>query len=478
MLFNSVSFLFVFLPIFLLGFFLLGSLGRRQTAVVWAVFCSLVFYAWNNDPKAVLLLVVSIAFNFIIGRRLAATGSGRALFFGVFGNLCLLSYLKYALLLGDTLGYLTGLPIPHITATLPVGVSFYTFTQIAFLVDSYRRETREYEPLKYGLFVTYFPHLVAGPIIHHREMMPQFDQPEIYSPQLDKIALGLSWFAAGLFKKVIFADGAAAFVDPVFKAAEAGGSIGFTDAWLGTASYALQIYFDFSGYSDMAIGLALLIGITFPLNFNSPYKADSLIEFWRRWHMTLSRFLRDYLYIPLGGNRKGPFRRYVNLLITMVLGGLWHGASWNFAFWGAIHGAGLVVNHFWQGFSKRFDVAIPRLLAWMVTLTVVLFAWVPFRANTFPASIALWKSMVGWNGIAGVAQLPIEQAAAWILVLAAVAIFAPNTQQLLSQDKFTREDWAVNWRPSPTWALAVGCVFGVAVAGMIGRPSMFLYFRF
>jgi alginate O-acetyltransferase complex protein AlgI len=310
-----------FFPILWAGFFLFGQVNR-YLAVGWAVLGSLVFYGWDDPWRLIPLILVSIAFNFVVGRGLSRKQSGWLLFLGVTGNLLLLGYFKYATFLVDTVAALSGRSLPNLDIVLPIGISFYTFTQIAFLVDAYRGEAREYEPLKYGLFVTYFPHLIAGPILHHKEIMPQFDRPDIYVPRLDCVVLGLTWFAIGLFKKVILADGIAAFVGAAYKAASSGAAVSFSDAWIGTASYALQIYFDFSGYSDMAIGLALIMGITFPLNFNSPYKADSLIDFWRRWHMTLSRFLRDYLYIPLGGNRQGPGRRYVNLLITMVLGGL------------------------------------------------------------------------------------------------------------------------------------------------------------
>jgi D-alanyl-lipoteichoic acid acyltransferase DltB (MBOAT superfamily) len=327
MLFNSPAFIFGFLPAALLGFFVLGRSGLRHLAIVWLGFVSLIFYGFDNPVLQLPIILTSIVFNFVMGRALARERSYKLLAIGVTSNLLLLGFFKYAGFFLDTVSDVTGLTVPRPDIPLPIGISFYTFTQIAFLVDVFRGEAKEYELPKYGLFVTFFPHLIAGPILHHRETIPQFDRPEIFKPQLDYIAHGLGWLAIGMFKKVMLADNIAPFSDVVFNAAAKGAAISLTDAWIGTLSFTLQIYFDFSGYSDMAIGLALLIGITFPLNFNSPYKAHSLIDFWRRWHITLSRFLRDYLYVPLGGNRRGSFRRYSNLLITMVVGGLWHGAQ-------------------------------------------------------------------------------------------------------------------------------------------------------
>ena len=305
MLFNSPSFIFGFLPAVLAGFFVLGRYGPRRLAILWLGFASLVFYGIDNPKLQLPLILFSIAFNFILGRALARSRRRALLLTGVVGNLMLLGFFKYAGFLLSTVADLTGLALPRPNIPLPIGISFYTFTQIAFLVDVSRGVAKEYAASKYLLFVTFFPHLIAGPILHHRETIPQFDRKQIFKPQPDCIALGLGWFALGLFKKVMLADNIAPFADAVFDSAGKGAAIGFADAWIGTLSYALQIYFDFSGYSDMAIGLALLFGITFPLNFNSPYKSRPLIDFWRRWHMTLSRFLRDYLYVPLGGNRRG-----------------------------------------------------------------------------------------------------------------------------------------------------------------------------
>jgi D-alanyl-lipoteichoic acid acyltransferase DltB (MBOAT superfamily) len=478
MLFNSAPFIFVFLPGVLAGFFLFGWLRRYQTAILWTLLASLVFYGWSDPVRLIPIIVSSAVFNFCVGRALLRHRSKWLLAAGVTGNLALLGYFKYAAFAAASFAALTGARAPQLDISLPIGISFYTLTQIAFLVDTYRKQAREYEPLKYGLFVTYFPHLVAGPILHHGEIMPQFDDPETYRPRLASLAHGLAWFTAGLFKKVMLADTIGAYADAPFRLAAAGSPVGLADSWTGTLSYALQIYFDFSGYSDMAIGLALMMGITFPLNFNSPYKADSLIEFWRRWHMTLSRFLRDNLYIPLGGNRKGPARRHINILMTMLLGGIWHGAGLNFAIWGALHGVGLVLNHLWRDIAAKAGFALPRPLARAATLLLVLFAWAPFRADTMRAAVTIWEGMVGMSGLGVAMTTNTYEAAALIAALGAIALVAPNTQEILSLD--WRKPVATRWRwqPSTAWAIAVGCLFGIAVAGTLTKPTAFLYFRF
>jgi alginate O-acetyltransferase complex protein AlgI len=476
MLFNSPSFIFGFLPAVLAGFFVLGRYASPRFAILWLGFASLVFYGFDNPKLQLPLILVSITFNFLVGRALARTGRRALLVTGVTGNLLLLGFFKYAGLLVGTLTDLTGLALPRPDIPLPIGISFYTFTQIAFLVDVYRGGTKEYEAPKYLLFVTFFPHLIAGPILHHRETIPQFDGKEIFRPQGDCIAQGLGWFALGLFKKVMLADNIAPFSDAVFDAAAKGAAVSFADAWIGALSYTLQIYFDFSGYSDMAIGLALLFGITFPLNFNSPYKSRSLIDFWRRWHMTLSRFLRDYLYVPLGGNRRGPLRRYINLLATMVIGGLWHGASWNFAVWGAIHGIGLAVNHLWRSVATRRALALPAGVGLILTLLVVVLAWVPFRATSFAAAVTVWKAML-WPGDGLFATASEFAALPWIAALGALALLAPNTQEIMTHPWETARA-KVTWALRPAWAIALGCLFGIAVAGTFGRETVFLYFRF
>jgi alginate O-acetyltransferase complex protein AlgI len=346
-LFNSPEFILFYLPVVVAVFFLLAR-WQRKAAALWLAVASLFFYGWWN-PNFVVLLLASVVFNFYMGsaisrRREAISAFSTAksvrplLVLAIGANLALLAYFKYANFFIDSTNALTGSNFALLNIVLPLGISFFTFTQIAFLVDASRGLAREYDFVHYLLFVTYFPHLIAGPVLHHKQMMPQFAERSTYLPNRENIVVGLTIFCVGLAKKVIIADSLSVYASPVFAAAEKGVAITFFEAWGGLLAYTFQLYFDFSGYSDMAIGLSLLFGVTLPINFNSPYQATNIIEFWRRWHMTLSQFLRDYLYVPLGGNRLGVSRRHFNLMVTMVLGGLWHGANWTFVIWGALHG--------------------------------------------------------------------------------------------------------------------------------------------
>jgi D-alanyl-lipoteichoic acid acyltransferase DltB (MBOAT superfamily) len=360
---------------------------------------------------------------------------------------------------------------------LPVGISFYTFTQIAFLVDAYRGNVARYALPHYALFVTWFPHLIAGPILHHRDMIPQFEREQSKRPDPHLILCGVIFFAIGLFKKTCLADSIQPLVASAFGP---GVSPSFDQAWIGVLAYTFQLYFDFSGYSDMAIGISLMFGIFLPLNFNSPYKAVSIIEFWRRWHMTLSQFLRDYLYIPLGGNRRGPALRYVNLMITMLLGGLWHGAAWTFVVWGALHGAYLCINHAWSNFgpavSPRFARAA-NLPAFILTFLCVVVAWVFFRADSIPSALLVLSRMADPDSIVfGRAEIAH---AAFITIYAAIAWFAPNTQQIMGYDHRNRVVGVdpASWLRRPGFIYAAAATLAFGVLG-ISQHSEFIYFRF
>jgi alginate O-acetyltransferase complex protein AlgI len=489
MLFNSASFIFLYVPIVLAGAFLLAR-TRPQWAIGWLGLSSFAFYAvW--DWRFLPLLLASILGNYLTGLRILTArdrsqGAAKAwLTVGVTANLVLLGVFKYAGFFAATGATLLGAPKPDLGIVLPLGISFFTFTQIAFLVDAYRGEVRSRRADSYALFVSYFPHLIAGPILHHGEMIPQFERKGAFRFDWENIAIGLTIFAIGLFKKVILADEMAPLVKPAFDAAAAGQAVTPDLAWLAALAYTLQLYFDFSGYSDMAIGLSRMLGVQLPVNFNSPYKATSAIDFWRRWHMTLSRFLRDYLYFPLGGNRLGPRRRYLNLMAVMLLGGLWHGAGWTFVVWGGLHGLYLVVNHLWRSRmgARRMPVALARLL----TFLGVLIAWVVFRANDLPAALRLWSAMLG-QGPGGVATGWSE----WVscLLLLGIAWFAPNTQQILraycpglgSEEAGLpgRPGAAIAWRPGLFTALVVGALLAAPLYFVVftDRVSDFLYFRF
>jgi D-alanyl-lipoteichoic acid acyltransferase DltB (MBOAT superfamily) len=356
----------------------------------------------------------------------------------------------------------------------------------------------ERDIVSYTLFVSFFPHLIAGPLVHHAEMIPQFKRARTSRSQV-LAARGLAMFAAGLFKKVVIADNLAQFVTPVFAHLDAGGGVTTPWAWLATLAYSLQIYFDFSGYSDMAIGLALMFGIRLPVNFRSPYKAASIIEFWRRWHITLSRFLRDYLYIPLGGNRFGEQRRYINLLVTMLLGGLWHGAAWNFVIWGGLHGIYLCVNHLWHRWRGEGATNSPaiKLVCWAVTFFAVVIAWVFFRARTAAGAWQMLGSLFGFEagssayaspGILRVMDLPILVGGDSLLLIGgcivalalAIALSLPNVPQLFRYREYRRapEPGAVvRWRPNAAWALVTALALAISLFGMWQRLE-FLYFQF
>jgi len=466
-LFNSYGFVFVFLPLVLLLYSVLGRIHLRA-AIAWLALASIGFYAWW-DWRFVPLFLASIVFNFCTARAILSARDRhrtRLLQGGLAVNLLALAWFKYANFLFGT----------HWDIPLPIGISFFTFTQIAFLVDCWRGAAKEADPLRYTLFVSYFPHLVAGPVLHHKEMMPQFAAPENARLHAHNLALGMSIFVAGLAKKVLIADNLSPMVGPAFAA---GAVPQLTEAWLAVLAYTFQLYFDFSGYSDMAIGLSLLFGVRLPLNFNSPYKARNISEFWRRWHMTLSRFLRDYLYIPLGGNRSSKSRQKINLLVTMLLGGLWHGAGWTFVLWGGLHGLYLVIHHVWR---ERFPQAQPRWWHWPLTFLLVLVAWVPFRAPDMAVTRGVLGGLAGLNGLGlphqlggeGMRWLALDAPGLFVLPLAMLLAFhAPNTQELFAQDGAVR--W--RWQPTRRWALGCAAILTVCLFSM-NRSTEFLYFQF
>lgn len=502
MLFNSYAFVLGFLPLTLIGFYLLGRLASPRPALLWLTAASFFFYGWWN-PAYLTLLGASILFNFFTGAGLthAAKNSAPArrplLAFAVIGNLVLLGYYKYTGFFTSNLEALAGIDLQIQTIVLPLGISFYTFTQIAYLTDAARGEAKEYNLISYCLFVTFFPHLIAGPIIHHRQVMPQFAEPSTFRFSHSNCAVGITFFTIGLFKKVVVADTVATYASPVFASAANDQALFALEAWTGVLAYTLQLYFDFSGYSDMAVGLARMFGITLPYNFNSPYKAVNIIDFWRRWHMTLSAFLRDYLYIPLGGNRHGPLRRYLNLFLTMLLGGLWHGAGWTFIVWGALHGVYLAINHGWNALRAYMGLSVGRGSVWSralacpPTLLAVMVGWVFFRAESMDAALHLLSAMAGSHGLVGpdaAEQLALVPLAGWrdlgrrllaidpwvwIGGLLLVVIIAPNSQEWIEgcQHRSSR------WRLSPVWAPVTAAILLFSVSQM-SKVSEFLYFQF
>ncbi|MGZ8188920.1 MAG: MBOAT family O-acyltransferase [Methylosarcina sp.] len=524
MLFNSYVFIFAFLPLIFIGFYGLGRFHQRL-ASLWLALASLFFYGWW-DSRYVFLLLGSIVVNYVAGYAIAGQCRVRAkaiLTLAVIANLLLLGYFKYFNFFIENLNEWATLGLPNTDIVLPLGISFFTFTQIAFLVDSYQGKVRETDFIHYTLFVTYFPHLIAGPVLHHKEMMPQFALPHHCRIQPENVAVGLTLFILGLAKKVLIADSLAEFATPIFNAAGSGGQPLLIEAWLGALDYTFQLYFDFSGYSDMAIGLSLLFNVRLPVNFNSPYRATSIIEFWRRWHMTLSRFLRDYLYIPLGGNRKSESRRYLNLMITMLLGGLWHGAGWTFVIWGGLHGVYLSVNHIWLELKQRMNWngggKAFNIVSAILTFLLVVVGWVFFRAENLDTAFHMLRGMLGLNGFSVSAKMEttapgqimkqfgahfdgtlsltgLDSGKAFMMVALSslIAFRLPNLQtcfqpfrpvldehapvggELGSQPGGQAPQWW-QWRPKPVHAWAIGLLFAYTLLNFT-KVSEFLYFRF
>jgi D-alanyl-lipoteichoic acid acyltransferase DltB (MBOAT superfamily) len=522
MLFNSFEYIFVFLPVAVIGFFFLSRFWGKSAAMAWIITVSLFFYAWWN-PVYVFLLLASIFCNFLISLALLRFRSRKDmwLWVGIVFNLSVLFYFKYANFFLQTFG--AG-HFASASVVLPLGISFITFQKISYLVDIYRNERSGFGFMHYCFFVTFFPQLIAGPIVRHDDIAPQLVTPQAFRFQGSNLAVGLTIFILGLWKKVVFADSIALYATPIFHAADAGISMNFFESWMGVLAYALQLYFDFSGYADMAIGTARLFGIQLPINFLSPYKSRSIIEFWRTWHITLSNYLRDYLYIPLGGNRRGALRRYVNLFLTMLIGGLWHGAGWTFVFWGALHGFYLVVNHLWRSLSKTSQVVvgsgrvISSFFSWLLTFFCILIAWVFFRAETFAGALNLLSGMMGLHAIAlpksflahigvffrewmpthgfrfDLTEIMVlrpdtfSQGIVWICILFAVILFAPNTQEfmghflpIINPEKHPapQRKSFFHWSPTTRYAFVTAMLGLTSFASlMLLQKTEFLYFQF
>lgn len=498
MLFNSWQFLFVFLPISFFVYFFLNARGLFAAGKVFLVGCSLFFYAYW-DVSYLPIIVTSLFFNYAVGtgltqahpENLKKTNIKRhelnrkvVLIIGILSNVLLLGYYKYYDFFITNINVLIGssYDIKHII--LPLGISFFTFQQIAYLVDSYNGETSEYNFVNYALFVTFFPQLIAGPIVHHHEMMSQFNSKWRMSVRYSYISRGLFIFAIGLFKKVVIADSFSFWANNWF---DGNGSLSFFEGWAASLSYTFQLYYDFSGYCDMAIGLGLLFNIKLPLNFYSPYKSLDIQDFWRRWHITLGRFLRDYIYIPLGGSKNKLPITCCNLFITFLIGGLWHGASWMFVIWGAMHGGALIVHRLW----RELGFSMPKWIAWFTTFLFVNITWVFFRAHDLSQAKRVLSAMVDVSSIYSSADLIPTSSLAWagtfsdylvnimpaslisilpvyIAIMASFALIFCNNSIQLSDGKVTRIK-----------AYLGALLFAVAICFSLGsKSSVFLYFNF
>jgi alginate O-acetyltransferase complex protein AlgI len=490
LLFNSPVFLFVFLPVTLAGFLFLVGLNRPALTVPWLLAASMVFYGWWS-PFFLLVLVGSTLINWTIADTMARRPQQRRLLLmaGLIWNLGLLGYFKYADFFLTTVDSLWGANFVLVHVILPLGISFFTFQKIAYLVDNYRGQARAGTLLEFSLFVFFFPQLIAGPIVHHAEIMPQLSEMMVGRLSTRRtiwvnLAVGGTLLIMGLAKKVVVADQLAPYSSTVFFLADHDTPIGAVAAWSGVLAFTAQLYFDFSGYSDMAIGLARMFGVRLPANFNSPYQSLSIIEFWRRWHVTLSRFLRDYLYIPLGGNRYGRPRQYANLMIVMLLGGLWHGAGWTYVLWGGVHGMYLLAAHAWQRWSPW---RIAPALGWALTLLAVVIAWTLFRSGDLACAENLLTGMAFGHGIVteGSGLRPIRGIILALLALA-FCVSAPNSQTILRSFYPTlgpvsepSSPWRTRlvWVPSTGMALAAS--LGLAAITVLSwNSSEFLYFQF
>lgn len=514
MLFNSEIFIALFLPISLLLFFIFGA-NSPNKAIASLIVLSSIFYAWHN-PFYLIIIIVSIIGNYLFAIKISGCVDPlkrKSVFvMCVIVNVLVLVYYKYTNFIFENLNYFGfGFDIPNII--LPLAISFFTFQQISFVADIYKCNAALPSFSDYSAFVLFFPQLIAGPIITYNDFFPQIKNEKVFCPHSANLAVGFTIFILGLYKKTIFADGAAFIADPIFNAAETQLSVSFFQGWIGVFAFSFQIYFDFSGYSDMAVGLARLFNIQFPANFNSPYKSENMIEFWRRWHISLSRFLRDYIYIPFGGNRNGPTRRMMNLMATMLIGGLWHGASWTFIIWGALHGSYLVVNHFVQAkFSRPTQIPIFRFFKRIFVFYLVSVTWVFFRSETFGGAFRILKGLFCLDGVM---QLPIQarkfmghivealglnQAVLFdlpasgyrdscilIFCMFLIVFFMPNVLEWTSRYKsaldfapyYTKSRWSryLYWRPT-LYHLAIMFVILTVAFSNLGHKKEFIYFQF
>ena len=416
MFFNSFTYIFVFFPLVVAIYFLLNGSGRHKVARVWLIVASLFFLGWNS-LTSVFMLLFSALINFMVGLLLSGREKAKAgdfptpagatekkhwadtfrkwiLLAGIVFNILLLGFFKYSNFFISNLNAIGNAHIKLLQLGIPLAISFYTFQQLAYLVDTYRGQVRERDFLNYCLFIFFFPRLLMGPICRYQELMPQFSATE-KTPNYENMSMGLYIFFIGLCKRVVVADTFGIYVDYGFSSPA---PLTFVEGWITSLSYTFQIYFDFSGYTDMAIGSAYFFNIKLPFNFNSPYLSLNIRDFWRRWHITLSAFLKDYIYIPLGGSRKGEIVTAMNILFTFLLAGLWHGAGWTFIVWGGLHGLALIVNRAWHKLNFRMYKPVALLL----TFSFLNIAWVFFRASDMDSAFNILKAMTGMNGFWGV----------------------------------------------------------------------------
>lgn len=520
MVFSSYNFLLFFLPCLCIILYFAQRLNKIHLIILLIV-SSLIFLGFW-DWKLLWVLLFSIFINFAIASVILKLQEKYILkktflVIGIIFNLSLLGYFKYSNFFIDNINQFFNYNISSLNLILPLGISFYTFQQIAYLIDIHRKEVKKHNLIYYLLFVTFFPQLIAGPIVHHKEMMPQFLKGKAGYFKINLVACGITFFTIGLFKKVIMADSMSTYASPVFEAAGKGILVPFFEAWGGTFAYTFQIYFDFSGYSDMAIGLGLIFGLKLPINFFSPYKSSNLIEFWKSWHITLSRFLKYYLYFPLGGNKNGIFRKYINIFLVMVIGGFWHGANWTFVIWGFMHGVGIILCHLWNDFfnkgnihNKRSKSSVKKWMGCFLTIIFINFTWVFFRSQNLESAMIVIDGMLGLNGIIlpktyliyfepfvnilSNYNIKFEESYLFfgkdqvltLLIFLLIILLFPNSNEFInyqsSKNQINSNETKnllkkINWKPTSFWAILLSLLTILCLIFM-SRSGEFLYFQF
>lgn len=513
MYFNSLEFIFIFLPITLGIYFFINKLKNYRLMILWLIFASLFFYGWWNI-KYLILIISSILINFIFAYILNSKQSKIILSLGILINLVILSYFKYANFFFDNINLLSGTNFKFEKIILPLGISFFTFQQITYLVDTYLKKINNHNIIKYFLFVTFFPQLIAGPIVHHKEMMPQFENGISKNFKLNNFLIGLSTFIIGLFKKVVIADNIALYSDPIFFASANGLILTFFEAWGGATAFMLQLYFDFSGYTDMALGIALLFGITLPINFASPFKSKNISDFWRCWHITLTRLIRNYIYLPISlnltrfsmnKNLSSPIAFFLSIffptMIAFFLVGLWHGSGWNYIFFGLLNGSYIVIFNIWQNLRSKYlkykikDNFLLDLIKKLFVFSIVTFSFVLFRASDMSSAVEILKAMLGQNGIEIFDLFRIGKFATnpyegilYIFILIGVIFYLPNTQDFIfneNKSSFNIENKFFNinknifikWQPNALWGFIFALILIISIM-FVSNTNEFLYFEF
>ncbi len=513
MYFNSFEFIFIFLPLTLAIYFLVSKLKSHRLMIYWLIFASLFFYGWWNF-KYLILIIASILVNLFFANILNRKQSRIVLTAGILVNLIILGYFKYANFFLENINHLTGNNFTLTKIILPLGISFFTFQQITFLVDTYLKKVEKFNITKYFLFVTFFPQLIAGPIVHHKEMMPQFENNLTRNFTINNFSIGLTTFVIGLFKKIVIADNVALYSDPIFFASANGLLLTFFEAWGGATAFMLQLYFDFSGYTDMALGIALLFGITLPINFASPFKSKNISEFWKYWHITLTRLIRNYIYLPISLNlTRYSFNFSSNTTVTFIFSlviptmfaffcvGLWHGAGWNYILFGLLNGFYIVIFNIWQNFSKNYlklkfkNNFLLDLFKKLLVFTLVTFSFVLFRASDMSSASEILRAMLGFNGIQffdifriGEFAINTYQGVFGIIILLAVIFYFPNTQDFIfnenrssfnAENKMLRKNKNIfiKWKPQKIWGLIFALAFIFSIM-LVSNTNEFLYFEF